>query len=568
MRGHFRIVLNWTLAILILGIGAARGFTQAKDDPTDSAAPAEETKQPAEKSREPVAEAKKEFDAGQEALRKQPPDFATALKHFTEAARVQQEKSNQDNFFQAYLGAGVCHLRLKQFEQAVGVFTKASNMFEGSYEAWAGLGEALYEIKEYKGAVTALDNALNLVAKAPDTLYYRGRSQAELRELDLAAEDLEAAIAINRQDKRYYAGLGQVRLSLGDIDKALAALNRAEELDMTEADGKPDLAEIYSWRGIAYSQIPDRKKALPDLIRAAELAGGTEKEQEYWLHVAQVQFQDKNYEAAREAFDRAEKAPVPKGKESSKLAVFLNRARARIEYGKMTDDKEARQRAYENAVVDCDKAIELEARNPLALLTRGMAYRLLEKWREAIESYNEALSLNSEIGEVYFRRALVWFQLNELQIAQKDLNDAIQRDNADARSYLWRGIVKARLGEYLDAIADYTTVLRLRPTNVTAYHNRALAYMSLQDYDKAIADLNEAIRFNQKDAVAHFRRGVAYARKGENERAVASYTSAVELDPKYAQAYFNRGAARERMGDRARASSDFSKARQLDPSLQ
>lgn len=537
---------TWNLAAGILDIGLGRksawlwialaAGTLAIATP--SAARAQDEGFPGEKPKPKEAPAGKEggrptvdpaaeqaYKDGVAALQKN--DFKTAAEQFASAAKLQAEKSGQDGFFQAYLGAGIAYINLGDWEKAIPFLSRAVQLNENAWEGHAGLARAYYELKDYKTAAESANQSLGLVARQPETLYYLGRSNLELKELDSAAENFEAALAIARTDKRSHAGLGRTRLLLGEVDRAIASLQRAVELD--KKDAKQDLHEAYYDLGRAYLQMGDRKKAITNITEATKINA---KEYEIWLDLGNTHFQEKEFPAAIDAYARAIEVGPTKDKEETKFVGYLARGRAQLELSKTDIPQDAKDKALTSAQSDVDQVIELQPRTYAAFLLRGIAYRQQGKWKESIEAFNEVLSLNPNVGEAFFRRAIVWYEQGEYDIAQKDLDDAVQRDVNDPRAYLWRGIVKAKRGDHLDAINDYTNALRLRPSNPTIFHNRALAFISMKDYERAISDLNEAIRYDQTDATAYHRRGVALELRGDTEAARKSYDMATQLNAK------------------------------------
>lgn len=101
---------------------------------------------------------------------------------------------------------------------------------------------------------------------------------------------------------------------------------------------------------------------------------------------------------------------------------------------------------FDEALYDFDRAISLEATNPIIYSNRGLVNRKLENFEVAIQDYTNELKHSS---------------LSNL----KALNN---------RAYCF-----AKLGQYEDAINDYSQVLKIDSKNIHALHNRGISYERL-----------------------------------------------------------------------------------------
>jgi tetratricopeptide (TPR) repeat protein len=164
---------------------------------------------------------------------------------------------------------------------------------------------------------------------------------------------------------------------------------------------------------------------------------------------------------------------------------------------------------FRDAISNCDRAIAFEPDSPNAFYQRGVAQRTLGELKEAIDSWDEALEIGSELGpELHLRRGIARYYLGDLRAARQDFEDA--RTGAyDGRAQFWIGVTYAREGNYLAAIQNYSASLRLNPEYKPAYLNRGNAYMQLADYSRAEKDYNELVLRDSEDMLARQRRDQA-----------------------------------------------------------
>jgi len=96
---------------------------------------------------------------------------------------------------------------------------------------------------------------------------------------------------------------------------------------------------------------------------------------------------------------------------------------------------------------------------PVALVQRGIAYRLMGDYERAIADYTEAIRIDPDYAVAYHNR----------------------------------GIAYCLMDDYERAVADYTEAIRLDPDNAVAYGNRGYAYRTQGNLSAARADWERAI---------------------------------------------------------------------------
>ncbi|UKO98530.1 tetratricopeptide repeat protein [Nostoc sp. UHCC 0870] len=216
------------------------------------------------------------------------------------------------------------------------------------------------------------------------------------------------------------------------------------------------------------------------------------------------------------------------------------------------------------------------------------------EYAAAISNYSQALKLNMQNTELYYKRGLAYDQLGDYKKAIADYSQVININIDDAKAYHQRGLALSKLGAYEAAIDDYTQSIRINPHAAIAYKNRAEARSCLGDNQGAIEDYNQAIKINPQygdinknrdmaryivgnqpgfnqamqlnpnDANAYKNRGNARADIGDYQGAIADYTQAIQINPHLADVYYNRGNVRCDVGDEEGAIADYTQAIQIN----
>jgi tetratricopeptide (TPR) repeat protein len=224
--------------------------------------------------------------------------------------------------------------------------------------------------------------------------------------------------------------------------------------------------------------------------------------------------------------------------------------------------------AFDKAIADDTRAIQLDPKLAAAYYDRGFVYNSIGDYDKAIADYNQAIRLNPNSANTYNRRGIAYRSKGDYGRAIADYNQAINLEPNLAETYANRGAAYRSKGNHDRAIADYNQAIRLGLNFASAYYGRGDAYHNKGDYDRAIADYNQAINLEPNLAEAYANRGATYDSKGDYNRSIADYNQAIDLNPNATGVYTNRGAAYYGKGDYSRARADWEKALQIDPNNQ
>jgi serine/threonine protein kinase len=110
---------------------------------------------------------------------------------------------------------------------------------------------------------------------------------------------------------------------------------------------------------------------------------------------------------------------------------------------------------FEHAVEDMNHAIQLGDTNPAqAHSVRGRAHNGLKEWGDAIQDFNEAIRLNSNVGQFYMFRGVAYNARSEFRKAIDDFNQALRLQPNLALAYTHRAQARQGLGDIAGAAAD------------------------------------------------------------------------------------------------------------------
>lgn len=116
--------------------------------------------------------------------------------------------------------------------------------------------------------------------------------------------------------------------------------------------------------------------------------------------------------------------------------------------------------------VSTEKKTEAEA-----LKNEGNRLMKEEKFQEAINHYNKAINLDATNPVFYCNRAAAYSKINELQKAIEDCKMSLRYDPNYSKAYGRLGLAYSKLNRHEEAIDAYQNALRIEPTNIDYQNN-------------------------------------------------------------------------------------------------
>jgi tetratricopeptide (TPR) repeat protein len=153
------------------------------------------------------------------------------------------------------------------------------------------------------------------------------------------------------------------------------------------------------------------------------------------------------------------------------------------------------------------------------------------EWDKAKQAYLMALGLKSDMPDVHYGLATVYFQLQELTSAVHHFREVTRLDPLRAGAYVNLGAVLNLLGSYDEAVTALRKGIQLDPQRVEGYYNLGLVHRKKGQIDLAIQAYREALRLNPRMADAHLNIANLYLEKGQPKAAIQHYDQSLEIRP-------------------------------------
>ena len=159
------------------------------------------------------------------------------------------------------------------------------------------------------------------------------------------------------------------------------------------------------------------------------------------------------------------------GKPAEAIADF-NACIALYEYSKAYAGRAAafcQLQDFSKAKQDAEYAVGLDANQSKALFVLGECYNAMNQLQTAISYYNQAIAVQVNEPDFYFKRAIAYGKLQQFDACISDLEVCLYLNATYYEAYYWRGVAKVNLGQ--NACPDFETAAKhqVQPA-VSAYY--------------------------------------------------------------------------------------------------
>jgi tetratricopeptide (TPR) repeat protein len=364
-----------------------------------------------------------------------------------------------------------------------------------------------------------------------------------------AVDALRASIAANAGFAPAHAELGRILLKRGDLDGAVAELEKAVALDPQSAAALYNLAQAYQKKG-------DGPRAAEMAARVSRL-NAQERDGDADLHRAMIRIVRESTAPSRSAADAV---PDDVGLAAFRRAVELDRR------GRLPESVAA----YESALVR-DPA-HAQARYGLSIVAGklGDVDGAIDLLREVTRAMPSLASAHYDLGLHLWNRhrnARGLRQAADLDEAERELRAAVALDAAQPRPRLVLGQLLAERQRLDEAVRELQEAQRLARGDPAYAYDLGLALRRQGDLEAAEAQFRAAVAGDPAHGAARRALGLVLRQKGDLDGALAELRRSVELLPGDAQGHNVLGTVLLRRDDLGGAVEAFRRAVGLDPSL-
>jgi tetratricopeptide (TPR) repeat protein len=160
--------------------------------------------------------------------------------------------------------------------------------------------------------------------------------------------------------------------------------------------------------------------------------------------------------------------------DNEQLGTFLNIGASLAQAGR-----------HQEAIVEYEKALQINPNFGTAYLNMGGSYRYLGNNQKAIECFQKALAIDPNDVNALNNLAAVYAESNKLDEAIIYFKKAIEIDPNNALFHEGLGLAHVKLGQYKEASECFQKAIEKDSKDPVFYYELGLAYFSLHDYEQA-----------------------------------------------------------------------------------
>lgn len=255
-----------------------------------------------------------------------------------------------------------------------------------------------------------------------------------------AASDYKRATAFEDKDESIYYNAGRLYYELEDYKEAIPMLAKVTALDKKHINAYKYKMESH----IALEQYDKALKESNSLIELNETASN---------YARRGFIQDKldNYNLAETDYRNAiQKAPNV------------------LEYHVALADVLFKAKKYDQSLVSCNQALNIDSKSKEALWIRSKIYKEKIDYPNAINDLSKMIIFSPDDIEAFFARGIYYQEFNQHQSAINDFSKVVSMDPKYALAYFHRAKSNEEITQYAKAIEDYKKYAELSKDNAEA----------------------------------------------------------------------------------------------------
>jgi tetratricopeptide (TPR) repeat protein len=495
-------------------------------------------------------------------------DFEGAIKEYSKAIKVDTVNAY------AYALRGQALIEIYKYDQALEDLNSSIKIEKTSYFPFYQRGMLKYYTKDYNGAIKDYNTSIKLEPKYADNYVQRGLVKHKLRDYQGAIDDYSRAIDLDSEHIYAYVNRGISKSYLENYDGGISDCSKAISIypnyaygyfnrgvikfyigDYTDAivdlsksiNLYPNYENAYLIRGDVKSELKDYRGALLDYSKSTDIrstAYSNKKIGDANKNLKNYKEAIVNYDKALELFTNYPDALLERGICKSNIDDIKG---AKEDFSKVIELDPENAYAYylmgdisigEEAVKYFSKLIEVFPEYGYSYKYRGIAYREIKKYENAISDYKKAMELEPSLTSIILE------EIGDTYFEQKKYNDAIAEYTRVIKSdtkrlvvYFQRARAKSNLGDEKGAIGDYRALLSMEKESPnpdgflwgTVYNNMGNCYLNLDDIKKAEKYLKIALKLEPGENYIWGSLSQLYFKKGDYQKCIDSANESIKI---------------------------------------
>lgn len=405
-------------------------------------------------------------------------------------------------------------LRQKNYRSAVDKYQQAIGLAPNYPYAYYFKGYSHFYLGEYDRATADFSKALEQKYKPLDVYAIRWQAFYWQKNYDAALEDVRQALRIEPSNAYFHLALGDCHRGKNDFRGALAAYQKAAQLDQSNGDAHYFIA-------LSHNQLGEYTQQGFAGLKAIEK--NTKYKGESWEYVGQALVAGKKYEEAAQAYENA----------------LLARPDSKDVYGNLSDVYRVLNR-FDDAINATRRGLQRYPNDGNYYVSLSWFYSLADRPQEAVAAGQQATRLLPDQYMGYTNLCRAYNDSKQYALAVQTCNKALQLNPGDGETYLYLA---------------------------RAYDRQNKTALATAAFKKAVDGLLAFTRGNAEYSDGFYLLGNAYYATDQRANAIAAYKRCLELAPRFSKARYNLGYIYALNNNKALAREQYNALLEIDPEL-
>jgi len=208
------------------------------------------------------------------------------------------------------------------------------------------------------------------------------------------------------------------------------------------------------------------------------------------------------------------------------------------------------------------KAIMNDSTQPEAYFYRGLAYYKMDEFGNAIRDFKKSLEIDTTLVKINVFISFAYRGLNDWDKALESFNEYMISTSIDSTSFNWlmRGKLKQLNGDITGALEDFKKAVFLSPEQEKFRFYLFLTELEQKNFQAALEQINEMINHNPEFYGYYFYKGNIYFQMMKFNEAIENYTVSIEKNNNNPDGYFRRAWSADTLSNYTTALADYGRA--------
>jgi Bardet-Biedl syndrome 4 protein len=214
---------------------------------------------------------------------------------------------------------------------------------------------------------------------------------------------------------------------------------------------------------------------------------------------------------------------------------------------------------------ECFKGALALTKHDATYISLGKLYTLQEKYRQALETYREALDFSPENTELLTTTGLLYLRVGETTRAFEYLRSSLDLDPRNPKTILAAGSIIQDHNDTDMALLKYRVAAVQTPYNAQLWSNIGMCFFSKKKLVAAIACLKRALYLDPFEWIVAYNLGLLHLNTGQYASAFHYLSASLNLKPNYSSGFMYLGITLAKLNDINNSCAAYEKALAIEP---